>query len=214
MVPKSLPEGGWYSLPKLNAPGALIVGDSAGFLNGQRLKGIHLAMKSGMVAADTIYSGLINDDLDNQLNNFEQNIKNSWIYPELYKARNFHQAFDKGLFAGMYNAGIGLFTGGRGWGFKNKLNSKSGHKHLDPKSVIDNSKYKNLKFDGKYLFDKVTNVYRSSTSHNEDQVPHLHIQNTNVCIDKCEKNLEIPVKSFALLMFIISLKKMSKKRCI
>jgi len=193
---KSLPEGGWYSLPKLNAPGALIVGDSAGFLNGQRLKGIHLAMKSGMVAADTIYSGLINDDLDNQLNNFEQNIKNSWIYPELYKARNFHQAFDKGLFAGMYNAGIGLFTGGRGWGFKNKLNSKSGHKHLDPKSVTDNSKYKNLKFDGKYLFDKVTNVYRSSTSHNEDQVPHLHIQDTNVCIDKCEKEFGNPCEKF------------------
>ena len=193
---KTLPEGGWYSLPKLNAPGALIVGDSAGFLNGQRLKGIHLAMKSGMIASETIYEGLINDDLDNQLNNFEQNIKNSWIYTEMYKARNFHQAFDKGLFAGMYNAGIGLFTGGRGWGFKNKLESKSGYKHLDTNSVNENLKYENLKFDGKYLFDKVTNVYRSSTSHNEDQVPHLHIQDTNVCIDKCKEEYGNPCEKF------------------
>ena len=193
---KTLPEGGWYSLPKLNAPGALIVGDSAGFLNGQRLKGIHLAMKSGMIASETIYEGLINDDLDNQLNNFEQNIKNSWIYTEMYKARNFHQAFDKGLFAGMYNAGIGLFTGGRGWGFKNKLESKSGYKHLDTNSLNENLKYENLKFDGKYLFDKVTNVYRSSTSHNEDQVPHLHIQDTNVCIDKCKEEYGNPCEKF------------------
>ena len=193
---KTLPEGGWYSLPKLNAPGALIVGDSAGFLNGQRLKGIHLAMKSGMIASETIYEGLINDDLDNQLINFEQNIKNSWIYTEMYKARNFHQAFDKGLFAGMYNAGIGLFTGGRGWGFKNKLESKSGYKHLDTNSVNENLKYENLKFDGKYLFDKVTNVYRSSTSHNEDQVPHLHIQDTNVCIDKCKEEYGNPCEKF------------------
>jgi electron-transferring-flavoprotein dehydrogenase len=193
---KTLPEGGWYSIPKLNVPGALLIGDSAGFLNGQRLKGIHLAIKSGMVAADTIYKGIIEDNIDKHLNNYETNIKNSWIYDELYGARNFHQAFDKGLIPGLMNAGAGLVTGGKGWGFKNKLNSISGHKHLKKSSKIKNSKYDKLNFDGKYLFDKVTNVYHSSTSHNEDQVPHLHVKDTNICIDKCTEEYGNPCEKF------------------
>ena len=193
---KTLPEGGWYSLPKLNAPGALLIGDSAGFLNGQRLKGIHLAIKSGMIAAETIYDGILADDLNNHLNKYEENIKKSWIYDELYSVRNFHQAFDKGLIPGLINAGTGLLTGGRGFGYKNKLTSTAGHEHLEKNNGKMGSKYDNLKFDGKYLFDKVTNVYSSATSHNEDQVPHLHVKDTSVCIDRCTEEFGNPCEKF------------------
>ncbi|SVD38887.1 uncharacterized protein METZ01_LOCUS391741, partial [marine metagenome] len=128
---KSLPEGGYYSLPKLTVNGAILIGDSAGFMNGQRLKGIHLAMKSGMEAAETILSALQKNDFsDSLLSDFQRRIDNSWIKEELYKVRNFHQAFDKGLIAGMINAGLGLITGGRGWGVFDRLNSKHGHEHL------------------------------------------------------------------------------------
>ena len=107
------------------------------------------------------------------------------IYDELFKVRNFHQAFDKGLFAGVINAGIGLFTNGRGWGVKNRLPSKSGHQHLKKQPyIIKNKKYNNLTFDGKYYMDKVTDVFHSSTSHNEDQIPHLHVQDPEICISK------------------------------
>ena len=193
---KTLPEGGWYSIPKLQVPGALLIGDSAGFLNGQRLKGIHLAIKSGMIAAETIYNGILKEDIISHLENYEENIKNSWIFDELYSVRNFHQAFDKGLIPGLLNAGVGLFTRGRGWGYKNKLSSKDGHKHINKSSKTNHQKYKNLQFDGKYLFDKVTNVYHSATGHNEDQVPHLHVKDTNICIERCTEEYGNPCEKF------------------
>ena len=125
---KSLPEGGWYSIPKLSASGAMLIGDSAGFMNGQRLKGIHLAMKSGMLAAETISQALEeNNFTDTKLEDYEDRIKSSWIRDELWKVRNFHQGFDHGLWGGLTNSGIGLLTGARGWGFKDRLTSEARH---------------------------------------------------------------------------------------
>jgi electron-transferring-flavoprotein dehydrogenase len=195
---KSLPEGGYFSLPKLTVNGAMLIGDSAGFLNGQRLKGIHLAMKSGMEAAETILLALQKNDFsDLILSDFQKRIDNSWIKEELYKVRNFHQAFDKGLVSGMVNAGLGLITGGRGWGIMDRLHSQHGHENLRPlnEDVLSN-KYNNLHYDGKYLFDKVTNIYHSATAHDEDQVPHLHIQDTDICITKCLEEYGNPCKNF------------------
>ena len=132
---KTLPEGGIYSLPKLYVDGAMLIGDSAGFLNGQRLKGIHLAMKSGMLAAEAAQIALdANDYSEEQLMNYDTIFKESWAYKELYKVRNFHQGFEKGLIHGMANAGIGLFTGGRGFGVYNKLSSEDGHIHMEKPS--------------------------------------------------------------------------------
>ena len=195
---KSLTEGGYYSLPKLTVDGAMLIGDSAGFMNGQRLKGIHLAMKSGMIAGESILFALQKNDFsDSTLSDFQKRINNSWVKEELYKVRNFHQAFDKGLIAGMVNAGLGLVTGGRGWGVLNRLNSKHGHEHLEPLTVSAHSnKYEKLNYDGKYLFDKVTNIYHSATAHNEDQVPHLHIQDTDICISRCTEEYGNPCENF------------------
>jgi electron-transferring-flavoprotein dehydrogenase len=200
---KSLPEGGYYSLPKLTVDGAMLIGDSAGFMNGQRLKGIHLAMKSGMEAAETILSALLKNDFsDSMLTDFQRRIDNSWIKKELYKVRNFHQAFDHGLISGMINAGIGLVFNGRAWGIIDRLSSKNGHENLNKSNSGSQSnkttlnKYEKLNYDGKYLFDKVTNVYHSATAHDEDQVPHLHVSDTNICISKCAEEYGNPCENF------------------
>ena len=193
---KTLPEGGLYSLPKLYVAGAMLIGDSAGFLNGQRLKGIHLAMKSGMIAAEAAKIALDSNDFSEpKLQNYDRLFKESWAYKELYKVRNFHQGFDKGLIYGMANAGIGLFTGGRGFGLYNKLGSSHGHEHMQ-KATGSFNKYENINYDGKYILDKLTDVYYSATSHDEDQVPHLHINDPSICIDKCKEEYGNPCQSF------------------
>ena len=117
----------------------MLIGDSAGFLNGQRLKGIHLAMKSGMLAAEAIKDALKENDFSKKsLLRYQKNFEDSWAYEELYKTRNFHQAFKKGLIHGMASAGIGLVTRGRGFGIYDRLPSKSGHEHILGKMNFQN----------------------------------------------------------------------------
>ena len=192
---KSLPEGGWYSIPKLSVSGAMLIGDSAGFMNGQRLKGIHLAMKSGTLAAETVAEALAENSFnDTQLAAYESRLRSSWVRDELWKVRNFHQGFEHGLFSGLTNASMGLITGGRGWGFKNRLTNGSGHDRMEKGRKKD--RYNDLKFDGDYLFNKVTDIYHSATAHEEDQVPHLHVKDTNVCITECAEEYGNPCKNF------------------
>ncbi|MEE2876292.1 MAG: electron transfer flavoprotein-ubiquinone oxidoreductase [Candidatus Neomarinimicrobiota bacterium] len=200
---KTLPEGGYFSIPKLTVGGAMLIGDSAGFMNGQRLKGVHLAMKSGMLAAEVIMDALEKDQFGEEiLSSFETKVEESWIRDELWKVRNFHQAFDKGLLAGLFNAGVGLVSGGRGWGLFNRLPSKEGHLHLtnlektDPPKGKYRERYADLQFDRTYLFDKVTNVYHSATAHDEDQIPHLHVHDTDICITKCVEEFGNPCEKF------------------
>ena len=192
---KSLPEGGWYSVPKLSVSGAMLIGDSAGFMNGQRLKGIHLAMKSGTLAAETVAEALAKNRFnDTQLAAYESRLRSSWVRDELWEVRNFHQGFEHGLFSGLTNAAMGLITGGRGWGFKDRLTNGSGHDRMEKGRKKD--RYNDLKFDGDYLFNKVTDIYHSATAHEEDQVPHLHVKDTNVCITECAEEYGNPCKNF------------------
>ncbi len=192
---KSLPEGGWYSTPKLTVDGAILIGDSAGLLNGQRLKGIHLAMKSGMLAAETVLEALEGNNFsEEKLADFETRVESSWLKDELWKVRNFHQGFDHGLLGGLINAGMGLLTGGRGWGFKNRLSGDAGHSRME--KGMQEDRYENLQFDGKYLFDKVTDVYHSATTHGEDQVPHLHVLDPQICLTTCTEEYGNPCENF------------------
>src|SRR5207245_6187302 len=93
---KTIVAGGYFAMPKIYADGVLLVGDCAGFLNSQRLKGIHAAIKSGMLAAEAIFAALLADDFSaNQLHRYEELISESWIIPELRKVRNFHAAFQR-----------------------------------------------------------------------------------------------------------------------
>src|SRR4029079_4707711 len=111
---KAMPVGGWYTMPRLTADGGMVIGDSAGMLNGERLKGIHTAIKAGMLAAETILDSLIaGDHSHSRLGAFDKKVKESYIGRELYKARNFHQAFDRGRMAGLMIAGVSTMTGGR-----------------------------------------------------------------------------------------------------
>src|SRR2546426_80655 len=114
---KALPEGGWYAIPRCHADGALIVGDAAGFMNSMRLKGIHLAMRSGMLAADTAFDAIrAGDTSSTRLQQFETKINQGPIRRELYPVRNVHQSFEHGLLAGLAYSAVALVSGGGGGG--------------------------------------------------------------------------------------------------
>ena len=126
---KTVPYGGWYSMPRSYVDGGLIIGDSASLLNAARLKGIHTAIKSGMLAAETIYEALCAGDTSaKSLAAYEKKLEESWIKKELWAVRNFHQAFHSGLVPGMIQAGLQFVTGGRG--LIDPMRSEAGYKRL------------------------------------------------------------------------------------
>jgi electron-transferring-flavoprotein dehydrogenase len=178
---KTLPEGGYYSIPRLFADNALIVGDSAGLVAMPALKGIHLAVKSGMLAAQTIAAALsAGDTSERTLQHYETLINNSFIHKELYAVRNFRQGFAKGLIAGGLLFGTQLLTGGAG--FLGRMKSHPDYlttvklSELKKKSFNERFKGK-IEFDKILTFDKSTDVYHSGVHHDEQQVVHLHINN-------------------------------------
>src|SRR3989454_6386897 len=128
---KTIVAGGYFAMPKIHADGVLLVGDCAGFLNSQRLKGIHAAIKSGMLAAEAIFEALLANEFSaNQLQHYEELINGSWIIPELRKVRNFHSAFQRGRWLGLANAGLQFITGGRAWGLFDRAKSEGGHQEM------------------------------------------------------------------------------------
>jgi electron-transferring-flavoprotein dehydrogenase len=200
---KTIPEGGLFSQPKYYGDGFLIIGDSAGFLNSMKLKGIHLAMKSGMLAAQAIYEALLADRFDNdQLTRFDHLVKDSYIHKELYQVRNFHQAFRNGRRWGLIESGLQYLTGG--FGLFGDLGAEAGHEMLKklhvfnrlPKSHDDVPQLEPVKYDNKLTFDKVSDVYRSGTEHDEDQPPHLKVLDFNICIDRCTLEYGNPCQYF------------------
>ena len=192
---KAMPVGGWYTMPQLTADGVMIIGDSAGMLNGERLKGIHTAIKAGMLAAETIVDALIKGDFTRStLGVFDKNVRDSYVGKELYKSRNFHQAFDRGRMFGLMIEGVSVLTGGR---IPSRLPIKAGHEHmrmLKPDGHDD--RYAELKYDDKLTFDKLTDVYYSSTHHNEDQPSHLRVADLNICVDRCTREYGNPCQNF------------------
>src|SRR5256714_2847868 len=130
---KTIAAGGYYAMPQLYADGVLLVGDCAGFLNSQRLKGIHTAIKSGMLAAETIFAALLAGDYSaRQLQRYEELVKASWIMPELRRVRNFHAGFKHGRWLGLVNTGLQFITGGRSWGLFDRAQAEPGHVVMRP----------------------------------------------------------------------------------
>jgi electron-transferring-flavoprotein dehydrogenase len=176
---KTLPEGGYYAIPRLVIDNALIVGDSAGLVAMPALKGIHLAVRSGMLAAQTIAEALTNNDTsEKSLQKYETLINESAIYKELYPVRNFRQGFAKGLIIGGLHFGTQLLTGGAG--FFGRLRSHADYKTTLKLSELKKKPFKErfkgkLEFDKVLTFDKSTDVYHSGVYHDEQQVVHLHI---------------------------------------
>jgi electron-transferring-flavoprotein dehydrogenase len=198
---KSLPYGGWWSIPPVAGSGWMILGDSAGFLNSQRLKGIHLAIKSGMLAAETAFEALKKDDVSAKvLGGFQTRVENSWIKDELWKVRNFHQGFEHGFWRGMIHAGIQQFTGGRG--VRSRYSGTSGYSRMKKLAELpaDGGGEARLigpaKGDGKLTFDKLTDLYHSGTKHEEDQPAHLIIDDTNICESRCIREYGSPCRHF------------------
>ena len=198
---KSLPYGGWFAIPPIAGDGWMIVGDSAGFLNSQRLKGIHLAIKSGMLAAETAFDALKKGDFSPAtLNQYPSRVENSWIKEELWKVRNFHQGFEHGFLRGMFHAGIQQFTGGRG--LRDRYEATPGYARMKPLQDLptDGGPDANLigpaKGDGKLTFDKLTDLYHSGTKHEEDQPAHLIIHDTNICESRCIREFGNPCQNF------------------
>jgi electron-transferring-flavoprotein dehydrogenase len=195
---KAIPEGGFYAMPRPYADGLILTGDSGGFLNGMRLKGIHLAIKSGIMAAETAFDALVAEKTDaEQLANFQTAFENSWAYDEMRMARNFHQGFKGGLFAGMMNAGMAMYTGGRAFGVIDRLHGEAGYAQMKklseraPRAVESRATIDNV-----LTFDKLTDVFNSGTMHDEDQVPHLHVADTGICADRCTVEYGNPCQYF------------------
>jgi electron-transferring-flavoprotein dehydrogenase len=194
---KTVPYGGWYSMPKNYVDGGLIIGDSASLLNSQRLKGIHTAIKSGMLAAETIYEALCAGDTSaKQLESYPRKIEQSWLKKELWGVRNFHQGFHDGLWKGLFHAGVQFVTRGRG--LIDPMRTQSGYKDYDKlnrdRTLIDQST--RFKGDGKLTFDRLTDVYHSGTRHEEDQPSHLVVLDPNICGDRCVREFGNPCQYF------------------
>jgi electron-transferring-flavoprotein dehydrogenase len=197
---KTVPVGGWYSVPKLAVNGCILVGDSAALFNTMRIKGIHLAMKSGMLAAETVFQALLKQDFSEaQLGKYEEAVKNSYIKEEMWKCRNFHQGFHGGRYAGLFNAGIQYLTGGRG--LIDPMKSEEDHKATVTVTQYYNGRnpeeMNKVSFDGKLTMDKLTDVYHSGTVHEEQQPCHCKILNEEYCSDaNCKTKYNRPCVKF------------------
>ncbi len=199
---KALPEGGWYAIPRCHLDGALIVGDAAGFLNSMRLKGIHLAMHSGIHAADTAFAAVRAGDVSAaRLVRYRELINHGGIRRELYPVRNVHQAFGAGLAAGTAVAGLAWLTNGR-WPARPPA-SEPGHERLAslsgyyPGGPADPDTPSNaVKVDRALTFDKLTNVHYSGTRHDEDQPGHLLVRDTDICRTRCREEYGNPCVRF------------------
>ena len=177
---RALIKGGYQSRPKMSFNGGLIVGDNAGTLNFPKIKGTHTAMKSGMIAADTIYESLENNNIGSDLVVYEDSLQKSWLQKELYKARNFGPLLHKfGNLVGPFLAAIDQFI------FRGNLPFTLNHPTPDYACLEDASKMPKIDYpkpDGVISFDKLSSVYLSNTTHEEDQPCHLKLKDENIPI--------------------------------
>lgn len=199
---KTLPAGGWYSVPKLYGHGFLVCGDSAGFVDVKRLKGIHLAMKSGMLAAETALEALLHNDFsEGRLKSYEQKVEQSYIKQQLFESRNFHQTLKKGFFAALPFLALQEITGGRG------LHDQMPIEHCDAETTeplldvwgangVEDEKNQLPKPDGVLFFDKLSSVYLTGTMHDENSPCHLLVPDTQICSTRCFPEYHSPCTHF------------------
>jgi len=187
---RALIEGGIQSLPKMFMPGALLVGCNAGTLNMPKIKGSHTAMKSGIIAAETINEH-IKENKD--LSIYEEKFKRSWAYKELYAARNVKPSFGWGLILGIIFTGIDQIL------FRGKLPFTLKHKHADHKTLKFANKMPKIdypKYDNIITFDKTSSVYLTGTNHAENQPVHLKLKNPNLPIEYTLSKFDEPAQRY------------------
>ena len=240
---KTIPEGGWFSLPMPYMPGAMLIGDSAGYLNMTRLKGIHLAMKSGMLAAEAAFevlrAGAEAKATSERTQVYWQKVLDSWVFQEMWKVRNFRQSFQRwplGFLRGTLSAGLHIQSGGL-WP-PGKVGLVSDHHRIErqrpypqpgnvwkepppplPPATDTAARIAARRAQGeesvaplkapfpqpeptiktspdKLVMDKVTDVYYSGATHDEDQPPHLVIADPDVCHTRCTEEYGNPCQYF------------------
>jgi len=195
---KAIPVGGLYAQPKLYCDGAMLIGDSAGMCNPFKLAGVHIAMKTGMMAAETIVEAIAADDFSSvTLGSYAEKYKNSWAYEEHMEARNFHGSAEiSPMFAMGLNIPLMLITKCRG--LIDPLPFTAGHSHM--KTLADLPEKKRQKeafeFDGKLTFSKEHLVGFSGTQHEVDQPSHLVVADVDLCSEVCTEEYGNPCQSF------------------
>lgn len=170
---RTLNEGGYQSIPKLEFPGGALIGCAAGFLNVAKIKGSHTALKSGMVAAEAVHDHLIKGEPFG----YQQRLEKSWVYDELYKVRNIRPGFQKGLLMGLLNAVFETITFGKSpWTLQNHKD----YKQLKP--AVDCPVIEYPKPDGTITFDRLSSVYRANIRCEENQPNLLHLKDPEKAI--------------------------------
>jgi electron-transferring-flavoprotein dehydrogenase len=198
---KTLPAGGWYSMPRLYGDGFMVCGDSASMVDVQKLKGIHLAMKSGMLAAETAFQAVLKQDSSATiLKSYEDGIFASYVKSDLYRVRNFHQTLSKGFLASLPLIGLQEISGGRGLfdGMPSHQDAKTTRKveEIWGSEGINHAANRLPSTDGNLIFDKLGSVYLTGTSHDEDSPNHLLLHNGDICRTVCEPQYKSPCVQF------------------
>lgn len=169
--------GGLASLPRLVFPGGALLGCDAGFLNASRIKGAHAAMKSGMLCAESVFEALGRGEAHTELHDYPERFRNSWLFEELHRARNFKQWMSRGLWGGSLMVGLEqkLLGGHVPWSLA--------HQHRDDETLLPAKDCKPIDYpapDGVLSFDRLSSVYLANVGHSEDQPVHLMLKDASV----------------------------------
>ena len=181
---RAINEGGLQSVPKLAFPGGALIGCAAGFVNLPRIKGSHNAMKTGMLGAEAAFAALQSDRHHDELLSYPEAFRKSWVYEDLYKVRNVKPGLGWGTWAGSIHGGLHMWLNDLGlgalvgWTLRHKA---ADHESLKPAAAMPRIPYP--KYDGVLTFDKLSSVFLSNTSHEEDQPVHLQLRDASVPVD-------------------------------
>jgi electron-transferring-flavoprotein dehydrogenase len=176
---RALSEGGLQSLPRLTFPGGCLIGDAAGFLNVPKIKGTHAAMKSGMLAAETVAEAL-SGARPAEPTGFEARVRASWLFPELHAVRNIRPGFARfGLFGGLANAALDTYV------LRGRAPWTLAHPHADHETLTPAAQARPIDYpkpDGVLTFDRLSSVFVSNTNHEENQPPHLRLRDPELAV--------------------------------
>jgi electron-transferring-flavoprotein dehydrogenase len=194
---KCIPTGGLYAQPKLYVDGALLIGDSASMCNAQNLAGIHMAMKTGMLAAETIVDALAAADCSSKtLGGYAERYRRSWAFEEHWQARNFAASTERGVAFFLMNEPLRMLTKGRG--LMDDMRVSADHTHMKKLWELPEGEREKepFEFDGKLTFTKEHLVQFSGTQHEVDQPSHLVVADTDLCRDQCSEEYGNPCERF------------------
>ncbi|MHC4550615.1 MAG: electron transfer flavoprotein-ubiquinone oxidoreductase [Planctomycetota bacterium] len=191
---KALPGGGLYAMPRLFGDGWLLAGDAAGAVNMARLKGIHLALKTGMLAGEAAWRALrAGDTSAAALASYAEAFESSWAHEELHRSRNFRTSFKRfSRPRAMLEVAVQTLLGGRGLFYDRLTHTEPVHEGLGPARQPPEAP----PFDGQVTFDKLTDVYHSGTHHEEDQPVHLVVRDPDLCVTRCREEYGNPCQHF------------------